>query len=84
MTELYSRVPSINYPVGMSTRGTILKFLGVTIDDGRQLPRLVILDAEGNVKGSYGWQHEMFQDPRMQESRIWNAIRAVAEPKAAK
>jgi hypothetical protein len=62
------------YPVGISTRDKVLKWLGGPNDDGKQLPRLVLIDPKGVIRGSYGWQDEIFRDPATEEQKISAAI----------
>jgi hypothetical protein len=72
------------FPVGPAPRGQILEWLGVDVDDGKQLPRLVILDAKGGIKGSYGWQHSIFQDPAKEPARIREAVMAASPGRTAR
>jgi hypothetical protein len=62
------------FPVGMSGRGRVLEFLDVTIDDGRQLPNLVLIDPRGNVKSKLPWHDATFTDPAKEAGRIAAAI----------
>lgn len=53
----------MNFPVGYSTRGAILRWLGVAIDDGLKMPGLSILDAKGVRRAHYAWRDAIFQPP---------------------
>lgn len=65
------------YPVGASKRDAILKWLNNPPDDGKQMPRLVLLDAKGSVRGSYSWRDPMFGNAATEETQIRAAIEKV-------
>ncbi len=67
-----------NYPVGISSRDAVLAFLGVKIPEGNEMPRLILIDAQGILRRSYGWQDAIFQDEASQESKIFSAVREVS------
>jgi hypothetical protein len=70
------------FPVGISSRAKALAYLGVKVDDGRNLPHLVLIDAKGMIRASLPWHHPVFQDPRQQESRLREAIGQTMAPTA--
>ena len=57
---------------------TVLKFLAVKSPQGNEMPRLVLIDAQGVVRRSYGWQDAIFQDQAAQEGKIFAAVREVS------
>jgi hypothetical protein len=65
------------FPVGYSARAAILKWLGVAIDDGLQMPGLSLIDAQGVRRAHYGWRDPIFQQPGEKE-KIEAAIRRAA------
>lgn len=65
------------YPIGMSTRGRALDFLDVAVDDGRQLPNLVLIDPRGVVKTKLAWNDPALADPAKQMERLASAIESV-------
>ncbi len=62
------------YPVGISKRDAILKWLDAKEDDGKQMPRLVLLDGKGIVRGSYSWRHSIFENPATEDAQIRTAV----------
>ena len=77
MLDFQMRV-SPSYPVGISNRDAVLKFLAVRSPQGNEMPRLVLIDAQGVVRRSYGWQDAIFQDQAAQEGKIFAAVREVS------
>ena len=77
MLDFRMRV-SPSYPVGISNRDAVLKFLAVKSPQGNEMPRLVLIDAQGVVRRSYGWQDAIFQDQATQEGKIFAAVREVS------
>ena len=77
MLDFQMRV-SPNYPVGLSNRDAVLKFLAVKSPQGNEMPRLVLIDARGIVRRSYGWQDAIFQDQASQDGKIFAAVREVS------
>lgn len=73
-----------NYPVGVSNREAVLKFLGVTVPEGGEMPRLILIDSRGILRRSLGWQDAVFQDEETMDSKILEAVRNVARVKAPK
>ena len=71
---------TLNFPVGYSTRGTILNWLGTPIDNGLQLPGLSVIDAKGVRRAHYGWRDAIFQPPD-DKAKITAAIQKVAGKK---
>ncbi len=65
---------SPNYPVGYSTRDEAVQWLGGPDDDGRQVPRLVLFDARGAIRGSHGWRDPIFRDHAREEQAITAAV----------
>jgi hypothetical protein len=67
----------MNFPVGYSTRGAILRWLRVGIDDGLKMPGLSVIDAKGVPRAHHGWRDAIFQPPD-EKSKMAAAIRKVA------
>jgi thiol-disulfide isomerase/thioredoxin len=65
---------TLSFPVGYSTRGTILKWLAQAIDDGAQMPGLSLIDGKGVQRSHHGWRDPMFQPPG-EKAKIEAAIR---------
>ena len=83
MTDFQMRV-SPNYPVGISNRDAVLRFLGVKTPSGNEMPRLVLIDARGIVRKSFGWHDSIFLDEASQGPKIFEAVRSVSSKPAAK
>lgn len=70
---------TLSFPVGFSTRGTILKWLAIPIDDGAIVPGLSLIDPKGVRRSHHGWRDPLFQPPGEKgkiEAAIRNAARA--------
>ncbi len=68
------------YPVGPVTRGTALNWAGIQVDDGKALPRLVLLDRQHALQESHGWADPIFADPAKENQRIRAAIERLMTP----
>lgn len=68
---------SLSFPVGFSTKGAILKWLAMPIDDGVQMPGLSLIDPKGVRRGHHGWRDPMFKSPG-EKDKIAAAIQKIA------